>query len=287
MSTPADGLAETHIVGSDTQQEILRSSECSALQSVQIDHVGVCDAAEPYKIVRTKLSGAFLLGTVEGEGAVLLDGRWRSHHAGVVSLAPASSLHAFHAVPGVRWKTCWVRFTHEASISRSKAIMPLVGDFDCRPLMHAICGLQREANSPRDPSSLMLWVELILHYVKRFTTPPNRDQRLDAVFSAVQQDIARPWTVRELAARGNLSTEHLRRLCVNQLGRSPMQQVTALRMQRATHLLASTEHKIETIASDVGYENPFAFSNTFKKITGFRPSKLRSKYDKSEPGAAN
>lgn len=270
-------LTETHLVGEATQQKILRSAECAALQSAHIEHVGVSDAAAPYRIVRTNLSGAFLLGTVEGQGKMLLDGRWRIHRPGMISLAPASSLHAFHAVPGMRWKTCWVRFAHEASISKSKTIVPLIAEFDCLPLMHAICGLQREMDLFQDPASASLWVEIIQHYVMRFTMPANGDGRLYEVFSLVQQDLAHGWTVSKLASRINVSPEHLRRLCLQQLGRSPMQQVTALRMQRATHLLATTNDKIESIAIDVGYQNPFAFSNTFKKLTGFRPSQLRTK----------
>jgi AraC-like DNA-binding protein len=43
-------------------------------------------------------------------------------------------------------------------------------------------------------------------------------------------------------------------------------------MRRAAELLATTHLKIEIIASEVGYQNPFVFSNTsFKKWTGWRP----------------
>jgi|GEM_PF-3705991 len=43
------------------------------------------------------------------------------------------------------------------------------------------------------------------------------------------------------------------------------------------HLLATTTDKIEAIAHSVGYLNPFAFSNTCKRLTGFRPSDYRAK----------
>jgi AraC-like DNA-binding protein len=38
-----------------------------------------------------------------------------------------------------------------------------------------------------------------------------------------------------------------------------------------------TGEKIEDIAQQVGYQNPFAFSNTFKRMTGFRPSQFRTR----------
>jgi transcriptional regulator GlxA family with amidase domain len=48
-------------------------------------------------------------------------------------------------------------------------------------------------------------------------------------------------------------------------------------MRRATELLVSTDDKVETIAAAVGYQNPCAFSTTFKKWIGWRPSEHRSK----------
>ena len=56
-----------------------------------------------------------------------------------------------------------------------------------------------------------------------------------------------------------------------------MQHVTYLRMQRASELLEETTHKIETIAAQVGYENPFVFSTTFKRWIGWRPSEYRKR----------
>jgi AraC-like DNA-binding protein len=55
-----------------------------------------------------------------------------------------------------------------------------------------------------------------------------------------------------------------------------MQQVIYLRMQAAAKLLATTGDKVETIATAVGYENPFVFSTTFKKWVGWRPSDYRA-----------
>lgn len=278
-------VSEQHVVGADTRQWILRAPDSAALQAAQIEHVGINDAAVPYSMVRTQLSGSFLLATLAGEGRMLLDGRWRPHRPGMVSLAPALSLHAFHAIPGVRWQNCWVRFSTQATVSRSTAIVPLIVEADGRALECAIRGLQHEVASSAHPASEVLWVELIQHYVARFASHGHGDPRIFIAFEAVQRDYARPWAVEDLARKAHLSPEHLRRLCLRFLGRSPMQQVTALRVQRAAHLLATTDLKIEVIASEVGYQNPFAFSNTFKKLTGLRPSAVRaSQGEKSEKG---
>lgn len=50
----------------------------------------------------------------------------------------------------------------------------------------------------------------------------------------------------------------------------------SLRMQRACHLLAGSKDKIETIAHQVGDNNPFTLSSSFKKWMGGRPSGYRT-----------
>jgi transcriptional regulator GlxA family with amidase domain len=147
--------------------------------------------------------------------------------------------------------------------------------FNAEPLQNAILGLYREVESGGNTGSVMLWIDLIEHYISRFAEPLQREDRLRAVWDAVQGDLAYPWTVSSLADLANMSGEHLRRLCQSGLGRSPMQQLTYLRIQYAAHRLATSQVTVEEIGHQVGYQNPFAFSNTFKRMTGFRPSRFQ------------
>lgn len=276
MASLHDDISETHIVGRRTRQLIVRAAECASLEKRHISHVGVGDAATPYRIVRTHLSGTYVHASLGGEGRILLDGRWRAHRAGMVSLAPAHVLHAFHAVPSKRWQYCWIRYMPLSPRSASGFIAPVMARFDAEALQHAIRGLHQEVRMGGNSGSAMLWIDLIEHYVSRFADSLQREDRLHAMWEKVQADLGRPWTGTTLAALANISGEHLRRLCQASLGRSPMQQLTYLRIQYAAHRLATTNTTIEDVAGQVGYQNPFAFSNTFKRMTGFRPSHFRS-----------
>jgi AraC-like DNA-binding protein len=268
-------LSETHIVGADTHQHIVRAAACPALAQRLISHVGVGDAAVPYRIVRTKLSGAYLHACLGGEGRMLLDGRWRAHREGMVTMAPAHVLHAFHAVPGKRWQYCWVRYMPASPRSTPGSMTPLVARFDPKPLASAIMGLDQEMQTSRDVGSASLWIDLIEHYVTRFANSLQREERLSALWEQITADLGHDWTLEKLAGIAGVSGEHLRRLCQSRLGRSPIQQLTHLRIQHAAHLLATTEMRVEDVAFQVGYQNPFAFSNTFKRMTGFRPSRFQ------------
>ncbi len=270
-------LLEKHILGPDTLQFIVREAECSALAAKHISHVGIGDGAVPLHIVRTHLSGAYLHGTLGGEGRMLLDGRWQTHSPGKTSLAPAHVLHAFRAIASTRWRYCWVRYTPQAPLSTRTVMAPVLADFDARPMAHAVMGLYLEMQQAKDAGSCQLWVDAIERYVDRFVAPWREEERLVRVWEAVQEQIERAWTLDDLAGIAKTSREHLRRLCQRSLGRSPMQQLTTLRVQHAAHLLATTNETIDTISLQVGYMNPFAFSNTFKKMTGMRPSNYRAR----------
>ncbi len=277
MTKHPDISRETHLLGDHTLQTVVRAEQCDALAARHIAHVAVVDAAAPYTVVRTHLSGAFMQVCLSGEGQTLLDGRWYTHKPGSVSFAPAHVLHAFHAVPGQRWRLAWVRFMPRSVRSVDGAMAPTLSAFDGAVLEHAILGLAGEMQGAADPGTCVVWVDVIERYVARILEPLEREPRLVAVWNAVKADLARDWTLTDLAALANTSEEHLRRLCQKSLGRSPGKQLAALRMAHAAHLLATSTAKVEAIAAGVGYANPFAFSNTFKRITGFRPSDYRAK----------
>jgi len=142
-------------------------------------------------------------------------------------------------------------------------------------VLAAIRGLYAECAGARNPGCLDHWIDLIHHYVLLFAQPHDYDDRLWRLWQTVEPKLDRKWTLAELADIAHVSEEHLRRLCRQRTGRSPMQHLTFLRMQRAKHLLRTTDDKIETIAHAVSYENPFTFSTLFKRWVGWSPSKFR------------
>ena len=143
------------------------------------------------------------------------------------------------------------------------------------PLKAAIEGLHAKSVPECSASVLHHWSELVHHYVLRFAQPHSTYDRLSRVWQRVETDLARAWTLEELVAIACLSGKHLRRHCRKDLGRSPMQPLTHLRLQRARHLLSITDDKVDVIARAVGFESAFTFSNTFNNRIGWWPSEFR------------
>ncbi len=283
-------LTETHNLGgssflavkaseTDSPDWLAEAPVCGQLKQKNITHVGVMNAVHPFRVVRLRQSGTFMFACLSGQGQVMVDGRWVSVSAGEACLLPPFVANAIQAIEGAPdWKFCWVRYLDSPDrlpVVFSKS--PVKGEFDTGPLAHAVEGLHAESlRAAPAPASCHLWIELIQGYVTEFSEPAHGDPRLWRLWQAVGSDLARPWAIREMAAIAAVSNEHLRRLCLHEMGRSPGKQVIFLRIQQACHLLATTDDKIETIAHAVGYESAFTFSTTFKKWTGLRPSEFRN-----------
>ena len=251
---------------------------CQALNQYQIIHVGFQTTYAPMRIVRTKQTTTYFLACIGGRGRVLIDGRWRICKQGFACLLPAHTLDAFEAIPGVKWEFCWVCYQRPAEQRPiADVTSPVMARFEPLPLKSAILGLMHECNGPGQPTLMQEWADLIHAYVLRFAQPADQPDALRLLWERVAGHLGESWTLARLAREAGYSNEHLRRLCRRQLGRSPMHQVTYLRMRRAAELLATTEHTIEAIAHDVGYQNPFVFSNAFTKWIGWRPSLYRRK----------
>jgi transcriptional regulator GlxA family with amidase domain len=118
-------------------------------------------------------------------------------------------------------------------------------------------------------------VELIHCYVLAFSCPAKTDDRVTRAWRVIAANLKRDWSVDEMAATAMMSSEHFRRLCLKDLGCSPMKHLTTLRVEKAAELLSSTDSKIEAICEEVGYEYRSTFSNVFTKIFGIRPSAYR------------
>jgi AraC-like DNA-binding protein len=287
-ASPTHNLSDRQIFGKSTRRMIVRANPddprewlrpgevCPLLLQHHIGHVGIMRAAPPYEVIRNDQSGTFMLACFGGEGVVLVDGAWKRIKSGQACLLPPFVLNALKCLPGKEWDFAWVRYEESRETAPIvSSVSPVSGTFDPIPLKSAIEGLHAEVSSSSASSALHHWTELIHHYVVRFAQPKHPDDRLWRLWQRVETDLGRSWTLTDLAGIACVSEEHLRRLCRKELGRSPMQHLTFLRLQRARHLLAVTDDKVDTIAKAVGFRNTFAFSNTFKGWMGVRPSEFR------------
>ena len=269
-------LTETSVDGPRTVRWELNAADCLELSARRISRLGIHHAEAPYRRVRVKPSGSFVLACFEGEGCVLLDGRWQNVRSGTICMAPPRVLNAFHAVPGKRWGFAWVRFQEPPPVTPLvNASSPLRVQGDADGLRRILEGIRAESGGTQDARALHHWSELLMVHVGRLTQPWHLHERLWSLWEAAGKNLAADWTLDSLARQCHYSPEQLRRLCLRELGRSPMQHLTYMRMQRAQELLESSNDKLEVVAASVGYESAIVFSRAFKRWIGRSPSEYR------------
>ena len=267
-------MRETHNIGDDTRELLVHRQVCRPLGVNQIMLVGISDAGDGFRLVRPKWPHSQVLACFGGEGQVWVNGSWKTLSAGEAYLTPPHVLSAYHTDRGKRWQLAWVTYEVSPRFSPVTCRQAMVTQGDPRPLRVAIEGLWGEANAKADHSCLQAWVDVIQRYAARIGDQSHHD-RFWSVWEHVTADLARDWSVDDMAAMASVSGEQFRRLCHSQVGHTPMQHLAKLRMHRSATLLVSTRMRIESIASAVGYSNRFSFSNAFRREMGQTPANYR------------
>ena len=74
-----------------------------------------------------------------------------------------------------------------------------------------------------------------------------------------------------------LSAAHFSTVFSQTVGRSFINYLTAMRIERAKELLATTSMKLSSIAMEIGYNEPNYFSHVFRKLEGITPKEYRNR----------
>ncbi len=271
-------LQEATINGPRSHIWTLEAKDCPELAAHQIARVGIDVAHSPYRRVRLCPAGSFFMASLEGQGEMLLEGQWQTVTPGTLCLAPPRILNALSAVRGQRWVFAWVRYDEPAAIKPLVgAASPLRAKEGAEQLGRVVAGLRAAWTGQRDPAEIHHWVNLAHRLCLRSARPWQGDSRIGNLWDAVLRDLTRSWKLPMLADHCHVSGEHLRRLCLRELGRTPMEHVTYIRIQRARELLETNSDKLEVVAAQVGYHSADVFTRAFIRCVGMPPSDYRAR----------
>jgi AraC-like DNA-binding protein len=269
---------ETTINGPRTRRWRVHAKDCPEFAAHHIARLGIETAHYPYLRVRLRPAGSFFLACLEGEGRIVLQGRWQRVTAGALCMAPPRVLNALMAIPGRRWVFAWVLYEEPPWVKPLVgAASPLRVRKGAAELGRVIAGLRSEWTGERDPAQMHHWVSLMQGLTRRSARPWRSGSRVGELWETVVRELTAEWKLATLAARCHVSAEHLRRLCLRELGRTPMEHVTYMRIQRAQELLEITDDKLDAIAPQVGYHSAVVFSRAFVRCVGMTPSQYRER----------
>lgn len=120
--------------------------------------------------------------------------------------------------------------------------------------------------------ALLLWCDSVNPLSQQGGIDPRIRQAMDHIC----RHLHRPMPLEEMAEVSGLSVSRMAHLFREQTGISPQQFLERQRMRRAMQLLRFTPRSIKEISQDLGYDNPFYFTQRFKKHTGRSPRAYRT-----------
>lgn len=100
-------------------------------------------------------------------------------------------------------------------------------------------------------------------------------EKLEDAIRYMRNNLDRKIEMEEVAAHIFLSHSGLIWKFKQELNTTPSQYLTFLRMQRAKQLLLNYSYSVSEISELCGYQNPYYFTNAFRKYTGKSPTAFR------------
>lgn len=131
--------------------------------------------------------------------------------------------------------------------------------------------------------SEIIFTQAVRHYLEREGADrPGlagfADPRIRQALQAIHQQPATPWTVESLARIAGMSRTAFSNRFTELLASTPLNYITAWRMQLARRLLVDTDTPIVQVAAQSGYQSEASFGRVFKRYFALAPAGYRSSH---------
>jgi len=123
-------------------------------------------------------------------------------------------------------------------------------------------------------------------YAVRLQAHGHADPVVARAQRAMEEALADPPRLSDLAARLAVSERTLHRRFRQAVGESPLAWLQDLRIEAAKQLLASSDLGYESVGERVGYADPSAFRLLFKRRTGLTPREYRRQFSRASVAGA-
>lgn len=109
--------------------------------------------------------------------------------------------------------------------------------------------------------------------------PPAPDgTTLEPLLTWMRQNAGRDLALADIARHAGMSVRTLNRRFRDQVGTTPLRWLHRIRVHQAQHLLETTAHPVDRVATQVGFGSVTAFRDRFRRITGTSPQAYRRSF---------
>lgn len=139
---------------------------------------------------------------------------------------------------------------------------------------------EQRSHTRTTPMVCQSLLEAILGQILRLWLHPD-DDMVEKVRAYIRENMTLSIRLDDLARVAGLSKYHFIRRYSDLTGRSPMEDVRSLRIERARELIMTTNAPLKNIAEATGIANVYHLSHLFRQRVGTPPGALRSRTWKS------
>ena len=269
-------------IGQQCFERFIDSSTSPEIMALDIELAGCSNLSGEYVVGRVMPPNHTLFYSLSGEGCFRTPHGSFSLSSGQLITLPANQSFEV-SIASDKWDIIWLNLSDtEQWNGLSKQHPRVISNINLAALHHAMELLYLEQDNRNREAAIQIIGRHLRQVISQNDQENSEDEsndrhavRLQSLFAAVENQLQFQWSVESLSNKAHYSAPHLHRLCLKYFGRSPMQQVIYLRMQRARNLLLKTQWPISYIAHYVGYANVFTFSKRFKKSVGKPPREFR------------
>jgi len=125
---------------------------------------------------------------------------------------------------------------------------------------------------------LCAWISMALNEFIELVYSSQDARKMTQIRPAINYidaNFDKPVTLAEIARASHLSVSRLAHLFKEQMGITPIDYVTSVRIERAKELLVGTDQSCTEICFQAGYSNQSYFTRTFKSLVGMTPRQFR------------
>lgn len=266
----------------------IRMGSHPLLQGLRVTAAGFFPKAKGHLIQRPTGSPTHLLiACLEGEGVIRTGGKKFPAKTGDICWISPETPHDYGATSTDPWSILWVHFSGEESIAWKELLfdggeLPVCNvpsDQLGSLSLDRIHSILENGYSLLNLADAAAALRFSLGQLIRLREQPGATRsarlRVAASIEKLRSDWRHLHRIEELALQAGVSPSHFSTLFRKETGHSPIDFLIRQKIQHAARLLATTQEPILSVSESVGYEDPFYFSRSFRKIMGCSPRTYR------------
>jgi len=225
---------------------------------------------------------AVIQHTLAGAGALEHEGRRFALGPGTTMLVTVPHRHRYFLPAGGHWHFFFLVLTGREVLRLATDMLGAAGPVltpgrAAADRLAAICLSLLDAETPRPgAASAQAYEAMALLYDETAAQPGDGPDWITPVTAHIARRLSGPLPVQDLADIAGMSRAHFVRQFTRAVGLSPSEHVFRLRMERAAHLLETSDLPVLEIARQCGFDNSNYFAKAFRRAFEVSPTAFRA-----------